>query len=372
MANLPVMIALGNPAEQVDRTVLDAPGGFAWWYVDVITPEGDGLVLIWSYGLPFLPGYADAARRGRAVRPIERPSVNLALYQGRREQLYLLQEHSEVPYAGSELQQIGHCRFQQRVEDGRYHLNATLDCPVPGTRERLRGSLRLTGTARRPIGQGTAEAGEPHVWTPLATPATATVVLQLDRQPETRLEGRAYHDRNTGVVPLHELGIQRWMWGRFPFDGAEWVYYLLWPSDGAAPQCLGFVMHSDGTTSEVHDLAVEVDGERGSLLGLRHPTRLRLLREERLWVEIVHRDAVDIGPFYLRFISEATLRDGQRAVGWGELCEPDRVDLARFRPLVRMRVHRPGASNSMWLPLFNGPHASRIPRLLRHAFARSG
>lgn len=366
------MIALGNPAEQVDRTVLDAPGGFAWWYVDVITPEGDGLVLIWSYGLPFLPGYADAARRGRAVRPVERPSVNLAVYRGGREQLYLLQEYPEAPYAGSELQQIGDCRFQRWVEDGRYNLEAKLDCPVPGTRERLKGTLRLTGTACRPVGQGEAESGEAHVWTPLATPATASVALELDSEPAIRLVGRAYHDRNTGVVPLHELGIQRWMWGRFPFDGAEWVYYLLWPSHGGAPRCLGFVMHSDGATTEVHDLAVEVDGERASLLGLRHPGRLQLLRAGQLWMDVRHRSAVDVGPFYFRFISEATLPDGQRALGWGELCEPHRVDLARFRPLVRMRVHRLGAGNSMWLPLFNGPHASRIPRLLRHAFARSG
>ena len=36
------------------RGVLDTPG-FAWWYLDVVDAEGTGLVLIWSFGLPFLP-----------------------------------------------------------------------------------------------------------------------------------------------------------------------------------------------------------------------------------------------------------------------------------------------------------------------------
>ena len=53
-----MMLSLTSPDTPLDRTLLDVAGGFAWWYLDLVDERGDGLVLIWSFGLPFLPGYA--------------------------------------------------------------------------------------------------------------------------------------------------------------------------------------------------------------------------------------------------------------------------------------------------------------------------
>ena len=80
------------------------------------------------------------------------------------------------------------------------------------------------------------------------------------------------------------------------------------------------------------------------------------------------RQVVDSGPFYMRFITRGSVDGGEEATGIGELIRPDRVDLGRHRPLVRMRVHdvREG-DNSMWLPLFTGPKRGRIRRLMRFA-----
>ena len=61
---------------------LTAPGGFVWWYLDLTDGAGNGVVLIWSFGLPFLPGYADAARKGQGQSPASRPSLNVAVYKG--------------------------------------------------------------------------------------------------------------------------------------------------------------------------------------------------------------------------------------------------------------------------------------------------
>lgn len=365
------MIALGNPTEAIDPTVVEAPGGFAWWYMDLITPGGDGLVMIWSYGLPFLPGYADAARRGHPFRPIDRPSVNLALYSGGRERMYLLQEYPRSRYTGTDVQVIGNCRFERRGQGTRCVLEATLDCPVPGSKRRLTGRVLLEGPNRAP-GTVPAEPHASHVWTPLAAPATASATLNLDGSPLAELQGRAYHDRNTGDRPLHELGIRRWMWGRFPFGKSERVVYLLWPQNGGEPRCLGLTMHPDGSTAEAAGLAAKLEGEQRSLFGVRRPQTIRLVQDGQSWLDVRHTASVDVGPFYLRFQSEATLPHGERALGWGELCEPDRIDLRRHRPLVRMRVHRPGARNSLWLPLFNGPRGDRVARLMRHVLARSG
>jgi hypothetical protein len=82
-----------------------------------------------------------------------------------------------------------------------------------------------------------------------------------------------------------------------------------------------------------------------------------------------HRDVVDSGPFYMRYITQIRDQTGdqtgdQTTRGVGELCEPGRVDLHRHRPLVRMRVHHLGGDNSIWLPLFTGPKTGRVRRLL--------
>ncbi|HCA51752.1 MAG TPA: hypothetical protein DEP24_01675, partial [Mycobacterium sp.] len=53
---------------------------------------GRAATLIWSWGLPFLPGYAQSARAGRPRLPLQRPSVNLVVYEGGRERFYLLSE----------------------------------------------------------------------------------------------------------------------------------------------------------------------------------------------------------------------------------------------------------------------------------------
>ena len=382
------MIALGSAMQETDPAFFTAPGGFAWWYLDLITPAGDGLVLIWAYGLPFLPGYAGAARRGRPQQPLQRPSVNLALYRAGRLEAYLLQEGfgeeaasyqlpaagepPVLPAAGSrrpaasslnpESWLLGRSRFHTRVERGRRRVEVALDCAVPGSRERLTGRVRLDGVAAHDVAD--AAPGEPHLWTPLTGPAQAEAALDFGGRPLARLRGRGYHDRNGGLRPLHELGMRRWMWGRFPLREHELIYYLLWPAGGGEPRVLALLVGADGGVQRRDDLRVELGAERRTLGGLLHPATIRLVDTRgRPWAGIEHVRKVESGPFYLRFQSEARLPDGERALGWGELCEPDRVDRALHRPLVRMRVHRPGAPNSRWLPLFSGPRPGRLRRL---------
>ncbi len=365
------MIEIGSTLREMDPALLRAPGGFAWWYVDLVDPRGDGLVLIWSFGLPFLPGYADAARRGVPQLPADRPAVNVVAYSRGVPTVYLLQEYpaSEASWPDrSGAQTIGRCRFVRTLREGRCRLDAELDCPVPGTAERLTGTVRVEGVARA-SGGDPAPGAVPHLWTPLTGPAEGDAVLRVGGREVAQVSGRAYHDRNGGRVPLHTLGIGRWMWGRFPLEGREVVYYLLWPRDGGAPECLGLVVYADGRTERVPGLEAEAGPERRSYAGLRWPERIVLRAEGRPWLEVRHRVLADVGPFYLRLLSQGGVPGGETAAGWGELCVPDRVDLPLHRPFVRMRVHRVEGPNSPWLPLFTGPRGWRGSRLVRHVLS---
>lgn len=362
------IIALSPPDHRLDRRLLDANGGFVWWYLDLVDEAGNGLVLIWSYGLPFLPGYAQAAREGRAPEPRRRPSINLSVYDRGELDFYLLQELApdEAIWSRDEDSwSFGDCRMQRRVEDGRVKLEIDIDCPVDGSEERISGRIELDGVARKPCG-AEVEPGElpHHDWTPRVGPARGVAELRHGAE-SWHIEGRAYHDRNGGSVPQHELGIHHWIWGRVPLEDRELIYYLFWETPDAAPTCFAMSIDADGRTELYDKIGVELSEPRKNMGGLRWWPTLELTRAGQPWLSVEHRDVVDSGPFYMRYILEATTPDGQQVRGVGELCEPDRVDMHRHRPLVRMRVHDLDGPNSMWLPLFTGPKRGRVSRLLK-------
>jgi carotenoid 1,2-hydratase len=350
------LIHLSDPARPLPHALLDAPGGFAWWYVDHLDAQGDGLVLIWSFGLPVLPGYLDAARAGRPEPPRARPSVNLALYTAGRPTFYLLQTYAPEDAAwGEDTWQLGGSRFTLRTDGGARALRAQLDLPLPRGGA-LTGEVTLQGGLPDLLGTG---APGLHEWCPVMGPAALRAELQLGGERITR-QGLAYHDRNGGAAPLDRLGVDRWTWGRLVEADRARIYYVLWPAAGGPPEAWGLTMDAAGTPSPLTPLAVQAEAPARARYGLRHPRRLQLATTHGIpWLTVTTTGVVDDGPFYLRTLVEA---DG--VSGFGEWVVPGAVDRGWQRPFVRMRVHHPGGPNSFWLPLFAGPSQGRLQRLL--------
>lgn len=356
-------ISLSNPARDLDPALLDAPGGFAWWYVDHIDEQGDGLVLIWSYGLPFLPGYLGASRDGRPELPRSRPSLNLVLYEAGRPSFYLLQEYAPHEAAWSpDTWHFGRSRITLTRDPGRVRLVAELDCPVPRSQDGLTGRIELVGPAAR---FEAAPAGRPeHEWCPVAGPSTLRADLEIGGARVERA-GLAYHDRNGGTAPLDRLGIHRWTWGRFLTPDALDIYYVLWPEGAdAAPEAWGVTVDAAGQATLRTGLEIEARGEARATYGVRHAPELALRHGDEVWLSTTTRRVVDDGPFYLRTVVE---RDGAGVAGVGEWVVPERIDRPWQRPFVRMRVHHTAKDNSAWLPLFSGPRRGRLSRLVGRA-----
>lgn len=362
------MLTLTAPDRALDRSLLEAPGGFAWWYIDLLDEDRNGVVLIWSFGLPFLPGYLESVRAGRPQRPVDRPSLNVVLYERGRPSLYLLQEHarSEASWsADGTAFRFGRSEIESRAEGTRWMVHARLDQPIPGTRDRLRGELRVDGPTRQIAGPEPAELDPRlHDWTPLTAMARGEAHLRVGSDREVRIEGRAYHDRNGSQTPFDQLGIGEWVWGRAALPDRELVWYLLWPSRGDREATfLGAEVAPDGSTRLLDGLRVTPRGSRRGRFGMRWWSQLDLDHQGRPWLRVVQEPPLDDGPFYLRSFVRAIAPDGATAVGTGEVCRPARIDRAHERPLVRMRVHRVDGESSRWLPLFAGPRKDRLRRL---------
>ncbi|MFM9034551.1 MAG: hypothetical protein ACKOQ4_09730 [Mycobacterium sp.] len=351
--------------------MLHSPGGFTWFYVDLVDDRGRGATLIWSWGLPFLPGYAGAARAGRPQLPVDRPSVNLVVYEDGRERFYLLSELAREDCVWGEdgrSWKLGDCSFAWTDAPGAAGtaptrtLQASLDLALP-TGGRATGRLWLSGPLRRDAPGAVPDPGSTHRWTPMM--AAGRGGLELTTPAGTlSLDGRGYHDRNCADRALHDLGIRNWWWGRLALPGRDLIFYRLMPSEsGSAARDLVVEIAADGSCRVREDAGLQIGRLRRSSWGLRWPTSATFPDPDGKPVHVDVEALLDNGPFYQRYLLRGRCGDEQ-GYGMGENLVPDRVDADLLRPLVRMRVHRTAGPNSMWLPLFSGDAEGRWARLL--------
>jgi hypothetical protein len=341
---------------RLSRRLLEKPGAFAWWYVDAVDANGDGLVLIWSFGLPFLPGY----RASSGARPGGWPSLNVAVYEGGQPSFYLLQRYApEDAEWGDEAWRFGDTRITRTVGD-RVSIHAEIDAPLPSG-DRLTGVVDLEGVRR--AGGAEAAGSVQHDWSPLTGPCALRAELRAGDW-RAHIEGRGYHDRNGGEVGLWELGIERWLWGRAPLPDEDRIYYVVFPEDGP-PRGVGVVTRADGETTE-REITLETEPGLSSWTGVELP-KLTIRAGDEIFATVQPHHLVDHGPFYGRAITDVDV-GGSQARGVAEVVYPDRIDRPWQRVFVQQRVDdQTRDADPLLLNWFTGPHRGRWRRLLGRA-----
>lgn len=210
-----------------------ASGGYAWWYVDVVSDDGAlVLTMIAFIGSVFSPRYAKARRvmasGGPPADPQRFAAINLALYRRDGRKLWALTEHRELARTRERLQ-IGRSTLRWRSGD---HLEIELDELETRFGGRsgapLRGRIRLFPAAL--FGPRVElDARSTHRWYPVAPIGRAEVELDA---PKLRFSGSGYHDVNEGDEGL-ELGFSSWSWSRAELDDERTaVLYDVIPREG--------------------------------------------------------------------------------------------------------------------------------------------
>lgn len=419
------MLTLTPAGRSLDPATLTTPGGFCWWYGDVVDADGNGVVVIGSFGLPFL------ARRGELDVPQQRPSLNVAVYERGICTFYALQEFAAAtgadaaeaglqetcsrtdgdPHTGSGARwRFGATVLSYDVVDGEGRFGADLDLTLPVGR--IRGRIAIAGPRRDPAGHGCHTLGTPnavplstaagtgqltaadrsgvvgsprataealaHDWSPQLGPSIGRATLALNER-DVVIEGSGYHDRNGALLPLTDQGIAWWLWCRADVDGLggreSRVVYALWPDHGdgqVGEVCaVGVVTDISGATRIV-DVDIDTGPRHRTWLGMGEVRHVRVTERcpdgaRRPFLTAAVAARVDDGPFYLRH----TLRAGIDAAaahttGFLEVVDVRRMDARWQRPFVHMRVTpTTTAAASLWHPLFAGPRAGRVARQLR-------
>lgn len=343
---------------------LHTPGGFLWWYVDIIDEYGNGLVLIWSFGLPFLPNYAKKSRNNNPQSPQERPSLVISIYKNFKLDCYLFQEYQPKEVFWNETEwRFGASHFQQNDD----RLSISLALPIPKTTLTLKGNISIIGT-RRTSGNLPSETN--HEWVPILMPATADVQLHCGEE-SYNFSGRAYHDHNSSLEPLHDLNIQSWWWGRIALPQKEFIWYSLQPNDQRPPINISISISDQGDV-EIYDKGDCICQQyKKSIFGLSSPSSFVLDTPWKEKITVHTKSLVDDGPFYQRYIIHSQTQEGS-GFGIAEQVVPDLVDGDWMRPLVQMRVAQADkTNNSFWLPLFTGPQKGRWTRLMQQLYTKT-
>lgn len=356
------MISLSSTPTLATKA-LHTPGGFVWWYIDIIDEQGNGLVLIWSFGLPFLPDYASRARKSKPQNPHERPSLVISIYKNFRLDCYLFQEYQPDEAVWGESQWRFGTNEMKTTQDG---VSISLSMPVPKTKLTLSGTIELKGVKRN---DGNRASQTAHEWVPILMPATAAVDLVCGEE-KYHFTGRAYHDHNSALHPLHKLNIQYWWWGRIALPDQELIWYSLISNDQSPPIHLSISVFHDGSIKIYDEGICTCTNLKKSIFGLSSPASFTLDTPWKEQISIQTKSIVDDGPFYQRYIVHTQTQKGE-GYGIAEQVVPDRVDEDWMRPLVKMRVAQSqNSNNSIWLPLFTGPKRGRWTRLVQQFYTR--
>jgi carotenoid 1,2-hydratase len=305
------------------------PGGYAWWYIDAISDDGEhALTAIYFIGSVFSPSYAGRARRGERVAAEQHLGVNLALYRRGKRIAWVMSEYAAdalverradaLTIARSSLIRTPNGPLVARVCDREAPFMLSM-AGVGGMR--VDGEMVLEPACAPISGIELAEAGSGHRWKVPIPRARLRVKIA---RPSLSFEGWAYHDTNRGETRLEET-LSRWSWARVHERDRLVVLYTTEDRRGRRHSVLVDAKDGAPARDRLPQLVPNgtVEEPRAVGWGLTLPAGFSV---DGGRVRATPERVLDVAPFYARY--EARLYEGgaPRGLGVGE-----HLDLDRFR-----------------------------------------
>jgi carotenoid 1,2-hydratase len=190
-----------------------APGGYAWWYIDALSADGQfGLTVIAFIGSVFSPYYAWSGRRD----PENHCAVNVALYGPRGHRWAMTERGRGALKRDASHFTVGPSALAWDGETLRIQIEE-ITAPMPS---RLKGTIRLRPRALSGWTFPLDAAGR-HLWRPIAPRADVEVCLS---HPDLSWRGEGYFDTNRGQEPLEDA-FREWTWSRGHSDAETLIFY---------------------------------------------------------------------------------------------------------------------------------------------------
>ena len=186
-------------------------------------------------------------------------------------------------------------------------------------------------------------------WNLLAVNTIGNAQLQAGEQ-SFQLAGHMYFDQNCSMVPMTDLGIAKWFWGRFSFKDFEWIVYVVDSESNSNTVKLLLRLGKDGNIKFLMILQYPTMVQNHPFMAFNIQRLCTYRQMKHLFLSLGHK--VDDSPFYQRFMVMSHF-ENQSGVGFVEQVVPSKIGIPWQQPFVRMKVHHLNAPNSFWLPLFS-------------------
>ncbi len=326
------------------------PGSYEWWYFDAGDDKGAyHFVVIFYEGCPFSPRYMTSVKK-RPHHPdalaAQHPAVSVSVYHHGKPIFYSFTQYSpfDAEFNHHKVKvRIGNHSLEAFEEADQIAYSLRLDESLPdGTK--LNAILRFTSPAQNTrLFSAEPKSADPHSWNLSQAAAKVKGVISISRDGRKEkpvvFEGTGYHDHNVGEETLKH-SFTDWYWGRVHFNEGTFVYYLMNQKGKTTWNAWWITVDNQRIESKAE--SIRSDATLRNLFGLNADTRFTFVFADRN-VELVMRSTVDSGPFYYRFLSDASSYDHsgellERTNGISEYIHAERIHWRRFWPFVRMRM----------------------------------
>ena len=293
--------------------------GYAWWYIDALSDDGqNGVTIIAFIGSVFSPYYALARRKGVAD-PLNHCAVNVAIYRKGANRWTMTERPRGAVSRTANSLNVGPSQLFWDGTSLTIRINE-ISVPIPG---RISGTIRVVPTAVTQQAFSLNENGN-HWWWPIAPCARVQVALD---HPHLRWQGDGYFDMNGGDGPL-EWGFRDWQWSRSTMQDGTAILYEAQRCDGSRV-----------------DLAVTFDPQ-GRMQVFEPPPAVTLKRTGWLIGRSVRSDGearivrtLEDSPFYARSIVSGKLR-GEPVTLMHESLSLDRFKMLVVQAMLPFRMPR--------------------------------
>jgi len=286
------------------------PGGYQWWYFDGVSLDDRfSFVVILYEGNPFSTRYNGALVADINPSPVDYPAISISIYDQGKPIYYSFTEfdkeechfHEEKPHL-----KIGDHKMKGEFKDGQLQYELQLDEQLPNG-DQLNGTITFISEENGKLFTDRDKTSMGHTWNLVQPRADISADLRLDIKWEQKsiiFKGQGYHDQNAGNEPMRNE-FDDWYWGRFHFDYATLVYYVMNRKD--EQQHRAWLINNQNTEILKTFEEVETADEGITLFGLKTARKLGF-RSGDVEIRVQQSQLLDNGPFYQRYKSDAFLK----------------------------------------------------------------
>ncbi|HEX8290089.1 MAG TPA: hypothetical protein VF556_19065 [Pyrinomonadaceae bacterium] len=347
---------------------------YEWWYFDALSDDGkEAIVIIFLDNFIFSPRYnkREQAESGSSyvksftqrVRqtlfnpkskiqsPNSRfPAVAFVYYRDGKPVYRAINEFSEKDFEASIEKPdctIGDCSF--KYETAPYGSGYLISINAVLSRDRkLEAHFEWLSIEADFAAEKCTPGESSHCWNMVAPRSDVSGRISVsDKNGESidarSFRGTGYHDHNLDNRWLPET-VNDWHWGRVHFADSTAVFYRYCETN-YNPATTKLLVISDGVLRE-RDASYTESGFSRDKFGIRYPTEMSFASDDSLRLYVKHQKIIDSSFFYLRFLSEMTLKMGggksKATLGITEYLAPKALKFQWLNWLINMRIGRDG------------------------------